>query len=63
MEGLESEKPLALVCGDQVRSAYVASVMQRAKMDAALVFGGMVDWLDRRYPVKKSPKKVKAPIT
>jgi len=61
MEGLESEKPLALVCGDQVRSAYVASVMLRAKMDAALVFGGMVDWLERGYPVEKSPKKAKAP--
>jgi hydroxyacylglutathione hydrolase len=61
MEGLESEKPFALVCGDQVRSAYVASVMQRAKMDAALVFGGMVDWLERGYPVEKSPKKAKTP--
>jgi rhodanese-related sulfurtransferase len=63
MEGLESERPLALVCGDQVRSAYVASVMQRAKMDAALVFGGMVDWLERGYPVEKSPKKAKTPTT
>jgi rhodanese-related sulfurtransferase len=63
MEGLKSERPLALVCGDQVRSAYVASVMQRAKMDAALVFGGMVDWLERGYPVEKSPKKAKTPTT
>lgn len=60
MEGFESDKPIALICGDQVRSAYVASVMQRAKMDAALVFGGMVDWLEREYPVEKSPKKAKA---
>ena len=63
MEGLESEKRLALLCGDQVRSAHVASVMQRAKMDAALVFGGMVDWLERGYAVEKSPKKTKAPNT
>jgi rhodanese-related sulfurtransferase len=63
MEGFESDKPIALICGDQVRSAYVASVMQRAKMDAALVFGGMVDWLEREYPVEKSPKKAKAPTS
>jgi hydroxyacylglutathione hydrolase len=61
MERVDSEKPLALVCGDQVRSAYVASVLQRAKKDASLVFGGMVDWLERGYPVEKSPKKAKAP--
>ena len=61
MESLESDKPLALVCGDQVRSAYVASVLQRAKKNAALVFGGMVDWLERGYPVEKSPKKPKTP--
>jgi len=61
MEHLGIDKPLALVCGDQVRSAYVASVLQRAKKDASLVFGGMVDWLERGYPVEKSPKKTKAP--
>lgn len=51
------DKPLALVCGDQVRSSYIASVMQRQGKKAVLVFGGMVDWLERGYPVEKTPKK------
>lgn len=52
-EAVESPKPLALVCGDQVRSSYVASVMQRAGKNVSLVFGGMVDWMERGYPVEK----------
>ncbi len=55
-EGVDDQKPLALVCGDQVRSSFVASIMQRAGKDARLVFGGMVDWLERGYPVEKTPK-------
>jgi hydroxyacylglutathione hydrolase len=46
--------PLAVVCGDQTRSAYVASVLCRHGKQAALVMGGMVDWLDRQYPVEKA---------
>lgn len=53
---VDGGKPLALVCGDQVRSAYAASVLLRAGKPASLVFGGMVDWLERDYPVEKSPK-------
>jgi len=45
---------LAVVCGDQTRSAYVASVLQRHGKQAALVMGGMVDWLERDYPVEKA---------
>jgi rhodanese-related sulfurtransferase len=52
-EAVEDPKPLALVCGDQVRSSYVASVMQRAGKNVCLVFGGMVDWMERGYPVEK----------
>jgi hydroxyacylglutathione hydrolase len=51
---VDDSKPLALVCGDQVRSAYVASVLLRAGKNASLVFGGMVDWTGRGYPVEKS---------
>lgn len=46
--------PLAVVCGDQTRSAYVASVLRRRGHDASLVMGGMVDWLDRGYTVEKA---------
>jgi hydroxyacylglutathione hydrolase len=52
-EAADDSKPLALVCGDQVRSSYVASVMQRAGKQTSLVFGGMVDWIERGYPVEK----------
>jgi hydroxyacylglutathione hydrolase len=56
-EEVDDAKPLALVCGDQVRSCYAASIMQRAGKNASLVFGGMVDWTERGYPVEKTPKK------
>lgn len=56
IEAVTDDTPLALVCGDQVRSCYVASVLQRAGKDAHLVFGGMVDWLERGYPVESSKK-------
>ena len=57
IEAVNDEKPLALICGDQVRSSYVASILQRAGKDAYLVFGGMVDWLERGYPVDAQKKK------
>lgn len=59
MEAVTDEKPLALVCGDQVRSAYVASVLLRAGKKAQLVFGGMADWTERGYPVEKTQKPAK----
>jgi hydroxyacylglutathione hydrolase len=52
-DGVRADRPLALVCGDQVRSAYVASVLLRVGKPAHLVFGGMVDWLGRGYAVEK----------
>ena len=52
--GLESEKPVAVICGDEIRSSLVASILEREGTSAALVVGGMVDWLDRGYPVEKS---------
>ncbi len=57
LEAVEDNPPLAIVCGDQVRSCYVASVMRRAGKDARLVFGGMVDWLERGFPVQKTAKE------
>jgi rhodanese-related sulfurtransferase len=56
MAKVAADRPLALVCGDQVRSAYVASVLQRLGKPASLVFGGMADWTERGYPVEKSAK-------
>jgi hydroxyacylglutathione hydrolase len=50
---LDAGTRLAVVCGDQTRSAYVASVLRRKGKDAALVTGGMADWLERGYPVEK----------
>lgn len=46
-------RAVAVVCGDQTRSAAVASMLLRAGRDARLVMGGMVDWLERGYPVEK----------
>ena len=57
MGSLADDRPLALVCGDQVRSAYVASVLLRFGKPASLVFGGMADWNERGYPVEKTAKK------
>jgi rhodanese-related sulfurtransferase len=53
-DGLDGGRPLAVVCGDQTRSAYVASILMRKGKKAALVMGGMVDWLERGYPVEKT---------
>jgi len=52
-EALSSGRPLAVVCGDQVRSSLVASVLLRAGKEAVLVMGGMAGWLERGYPVEK----------
>jgi rhodanese-related sulfurtransferase len=51
--GVPDDRPIAVVCGDQVRSAFAASILQRLDKDVTLVFGGMVDWLERGYPVVK----------
>lgn len=53
-EELDRTRPFAVVCGDQVRSATVASMLRRAGADAYLVSGGMVDWLERDFPVEKA---------
>jgi hydroxyacylglutathione hydrolase len=52
-EELPPGEPLAIVCGDQTRSAAVASMLLRAGRDARLVMGGMVDWQERGYPVER----------
>lgn len=46
-------RPLAVVCGDEVRSAAAASVLERAGLAPTLVVGGMVGWLERGYPTVK----------
>jgi len=50
---LDAPPPLAVICSDEIRSALVASILRRAGKDADLVVGGMVDWLDREYPLEK----------
>jgi len=52
-EETEAGRPLAVVCADQVRSSLVASILKRQGRDAVLVMGGMVDWLERGYPVAR----------
>lgn len=52
-ESIEVDKPFAVICGDQVRSSFVASLLLRHGKPASLVFGGMADWLERAYPVEK----------
>jgi rhodanese-related sulfurtransferase len=44
---------LAVICGDEVRSALVASILRRHGRDVRLVIGGMVDWNERGFPVEK----------
>lgn len=51
---LEAERPIAVICSDEIRSAVVASILERTGKPTTLVVGGMVDWLDRGYPVEKS---------
>jgi len=50
---LSSRRPLAVVCGDQVRSSLVASLLLRVGREAVLVAGGMSAWLERGYPLEK----------
>lgn len=46
-------KQVAVICGDEVRSSLVASMLARLGHDPALVLGGMVDWIDREYEQEK----------
>lgn len=46
-------KPVAVICGDEVRSSLVASILARLAHRPSLVMGGMVDWIDRAYPQEK----------
>lgn len=54
---LPEDESYAVVCGDQVRSSLVASLLLRAGRTAHLVTGGMTDWFDRGLPVVKEEKK------
>lgn len=58
LEELPAGRLIAVVCGDQTRSAAVASMLQRAGRDVRLVMGGMVDWLERGYPIEREPARV-----
>jgi hydroxyacylglutathione hydrolase len=58
LEEVPPDRAIAVVCGDQTRSAAVASMLQRAGRDVRLVMGGMVDWLERGYPVEREPARV-----
>ncbi len=56
-----AEQPIAVVCGDEVRSSAAASVLSRAGRAPTLVIGGMVDWLDRGYPTDKQARPTPPP--
>jgi hydroxyacylglutathione hydrolase len=43
---------LAIVCADETRSAFIASVASSIGRDARLVRGGMTAWLDRGFPIE-----------
>jgi hydroxyacylglutathione hydrolase len=58
LDEVPAGRPLAVVCGDQTRSAAVASMLQHAGRDVRLVMGGMVDWLERGYPLVREPARV-----
>ena len=58
LDEVPADRPVAVVCGDQTRSAAVASMLLHAGRDARLVMGGMVDWLERGYPVEREPARV-----
>lgn len=45
---------LAVICGDEVRSSLVASILRRRGRRVRLVVGGMVDWNERGYAVEKN---------
>lgn len=47
------DRPPAVICGDEVRSALVASILARTRDDVRLVTGGMVDWNERGFEVEK----------
>lgn len=53
-EDLPEDRTLAIVCGDEVRSAAAASILQRTGYKPALVIGGMIDWIERDYPIEKT---------
>ena len=46
-------KPVAVICGDEVRSSLVASILARLGHRPSLVMGGMVDWIEREYEQEK----------
>lgn len=52
-EQLPEDRTLAIVCGDEVRSAAAASILKRTGYQPALVIGGMIDWIEADYPIEK----------
>lgn len=50
---LPGDRTLAIVCGDEVRSAAAASILKRTGYRPALVIGGMIDWIEADYPLEK----------
>ena len=52
-----SERPLAVICGDEVRSLLVAPILARTRTDVRRVTGGMVDWTERGFGVEKGRQR------
>ena len=53
VSAFSSDRPPAVICGDEVRSALVASILARTRGDVTLVTGGMVEWNERGLPVER----------
>lgn len=52
---LPRDGTLAVVCGDEVRSAAACSVLERLGLTTAMVAGGMTEWRDRGFPTVTGP--------
>jgi len=52
-DSVNDDPPIAVICGDEIRSVLVASILVRKGKKAELVTGGMVDWVERGYPIEK----------
>ncbi len=52
-ESVPDGEVVAVICGDEIRSGLVASILARHGRRPALVVGGLVDWYDAEYPVEK----------
>jgi rhodanese-related sulfurtransferase len=51
-----ADRPLAVFCSGQGRSAFVAAVLRARRIPALVVAGGMYQWQQHGYPVVAAPR-------